>query len=95
MKKARPNEERKFNVSESLANSAISKKWPTENAEEKENLAFTAKEENAFTDHCSQLYRLRSSPTLVEDITREINKRDEVYQLVGAQFPKVAQEKYV
>jgi hypothetical protein len=103
VKKSRPNEERRFNVGsgvgggvgvgESLANSGISRKWPTE-TEEKENVGFTGKEERAFTDHCSQLYRLRPSPALVEDIAREINKRDEVYQVVAAQFPSLPQEKY-
>ena len=75
VKKDRVQEERKINA-ESLVTSAISKKWPTENAEEKENLSFTQKEERAFTDHCTQLYRLRPSSSLVEDISREINKRD-------------------
>lgn len=80
-------------LGDSLANSGISKQWPTE-SEQKENLTFTAKEERAFTDHCSQLYRLRPSPNLVEDIAKQINKRDEVFHLVGSQFPQCPPEKY-
>ena len=64
LKKNRVEDERKMHA-ESLVTSAISKKWPAENAEEKENLSFTQKEEQAFTDHCTQLYRLRHSPSLV------------------------------
>jgi hypothetical protein len=71
------------------------KKWVTENGnEEKENTEFSTKEEKSFTDHCSNLYHLRPTPTLVDDIAREINKRDEVYQLVANQLPNCPQEKY-
>jgi hypothetical protein len=72
-----------------------SKKWLVEShTEEKENVMFTTKEERIFVDHCAQLYEMSSTTPTVDLITKEISKRDEVYQAVAQQFPELPADKY-
>lgn len=54
-------------------------------------MEFSAKEERSFVEHCTQLYGLRPEP-LAEEIAAEINKRDEVYQLVRGEFAGTSEE---
>ena len=90
-KRGRPDEERRFGplLAGSLEQSKVSRKWEQV---EKENVDFTAKEERSFVEHCSQLYGLRGQDSVAEDIALEINKRDEVYQVVRGQFAASAEQ---
>lgn len=40
-------------------------------------------------DHCAQLYEMGTTTPTVDQISKEISKRDEVYQAVAQQFPEL------
>ena len=49
------------------------------NIEEKQNFNFTEKNQRQFVEHCTDIYDLKPSEKTLENIIKEIDKRDQVY----------------